>query len=97
MQMTVLYLSQKGEVLDDQVGTLCLPCPTLPTNDDALNHRHKQQHKKHHTTNIHTCHSDSILSQDIIYCNFSSLLNIYIFKRFQTVMQKEPIVVSLLI
>ena len=30
------HLAQHSELLDQQVGTLCLPCSTLPANYDAL-------------------------------------------------------------
>lgn len=31
------YLSQEGQMLDNQMGTFCLSSTTFPTDDNALN------------------------------------------------------------
>lgn len=39
MATLLLYLSQEGKMLNNQVGTLCFPCTALPADYNALRQR----------------------------------------------------------
>lgn len=39
MPTVLLYLSQEGKMLNNQVSALCFPCSTLPTDYDTLKQR----------------------------------------------------------
>lgn len=46
------YLSQEGQMLDDQMGTFCLSSTTFPADDNALNKRDKTvKGTAHHMVN----------------------------------------------
>jgi len=40
-QLAKKYLSQEGQMLDDQMSTFCLSSTTFPTDDNALNTQNK--------------------------------------------------------
>lgn len=37
--MVLLYLSQEGKMLNNQMSAFCFPCTALPTDYDTLKHR----------------------------------------------------------
>lgn len=39
MTVLLLYLSQEGEMLNNQMSALCFPRTALPTDDDTLKQR----------------------------------------------------------